>query len=138
MVPEADLFSLNLSNHVERRSSRSRSQAKMTGVTTRMWMREESMPPTTGAASDVADSDGDAEVETRKPLEEHATDEGEGDGQNHVGGHGGGSVGRADGKRGNKIAALQAWILGSGAKGIGWPQRGAESAKNSARTWGSG
>ena len=31
-------------------NSRSRSQAKMTGVTTRMWMREESMPPTTGAA----------------------------------------------------------------------------------------
>jgi len=78
-------------------------------------MREESMPPTAGAASDVADSDGDAEVETRKPLEEHATDEGEGDGQNHVGGHGGGSAGRADGKGGNKIAGSKAWILGRGA-----------------------
>ena len=52
----------------------------MTGVTTRMWMREESMPRTTGAARDVADPDGDTEVETRKPLEEHTTDEGEGDG----------------------------------------------------------
>ena len=72
----------------------------MTGVTTRMWMREESMPRTTGAARDVADPDGDTEVETRKPLEEHTTDEGEGDGQNHVGGHGGVSVRRADGKGG--------------------------------------
>ena len=70
----------------------------MTGVTTRMWMRGESMPPTKGAASDVADSDGDAEVETRKPLEEHATGEVEGDGQNHVGGHGGGSVAAQTGK----------------------------------------